>query len=185
LRLSVLLFGICAVCAATPTLAAQQQSRPAQGGIPLVPGTRVRVSAASLVTPLVANYMELRGDTLIVFDESGGRGVWSFGLDQVRRLETTAGQVTGHRRHIMRWGLIGAAAGAGAGLLFAASADPSDPGRKYSRPLTAGVGAVVGGLLGAFVGSRIRAEGWTPVPLPRHASVTPSGRGGLRVAFGY
>ena len=73
------------------------------------PGTRVRVTSPTLVAPLVANFLEQRGDTLVFIENERGRGVWSLGLGQIDRLETTAGE-TGRSRSAMKKGaLIGGA----------------------------------------------------------------------------
>lgn len=176
------------VAGAPVTSAAQQPPRPAGSaaqGLPLVAGARVRIKATNLVAPLVANYLELRGDTLMLFEESAGRGVWSFALSQVERLETTTGDRRGHRPYILRGAAYGFAGGTVAGLLFAASVSPSDPDREYSRPLTAVVGGAIGAGVGALIGSRLVAEGWAPVPLPRRVSLTPDLRGGLRLGIGF
>ena len=161
------------------TMRAQEQpARSGQNGLPIAPGTRVRVTAANLVAPVVANFLELRGDTLLLFEEGAGRGLWSVTLDQVRRLEATVGDRNLHRPYVVRGALIGAGVGAVAGLAFAATFEPSDPDRKYSRPLSGLLGAALGTGLGALIGSRFTAEGWVPVPLPRGLSMSP-GRSGL------
>ena len=42
------------------------------------PGTRVRVHADNLVTPLVAHFLEMRGDTAVFIEDAAGpSGVWS------------------------------------------------------------------------------------------------------------
>jgi hypothetical protein len=43
-----------------------------------------------MVVPLIANFLEQRGDTLVFIEDERGRGVWSFGLSQIERLETSA-----------------------------------------------------------------------------------------------
>lgn len=156
------------VAASVP--AAAQQAQPSAQALPLVPGSRVRVTATGLVAPLVANYLELRGDTLVLFEDGTGRGIWSFALDQVERLETTAGERAVNRPYIMRGALIGGAIGALSGVIFAASANPSDPSEEYSMPLTGVLGAAVGAGIGGLIGSRFTTEGWVPVPLPRRTA---------------
>jgi hypothetical protein len=180
LRLTVSRVATCLLLGmALPVGAQQPGGSPQQPtGIPLVPGSRVRVTATTLVAPLVANYLSLRGDTLMLFEEQAGRGVWSVTLDQVRKLETTVGMKTGHGPYIMRGAMIGAGAGAVGGLVFAASAKPSDPTRKYSRPLSMLVGMGAGALVGGFIGSRFKVEKWAPVPLPAHGDAEP-GRSSL------
>lgn len=175
MRLTVTRVAACLLLAIAVPASAQQSGASSQTptGIPLVPGSRVRVTATSLVAPLVGNYLSLRGDTLILYEEQAGRGVWSVTLDQVTKLETTVGMKTGHGPFIARGALIGGGAGMIGGLIFAASAKPSNPSRQYSRPLTALVGIGAGALVGGFVGSRFRAEKWAPVPLPTHAGAAP------------
>lgn len=183
MRLNALVFSLALPIAAScafPGAALAQQTAPrsAQNGLPIAPGTRVRVTADNLVAPLVANFLELRGDTLILFEEGAGRGIWSVALGQVRRLEATAGDRTLHRPYVIRGALFGAGIGALGGVIFAATVEPSDPDRKYSRPLTGLVGAAVGAGIGALIGSRFTTEGWVLVPLPRGLSLLP-GRSGL------
>lgn len=158
------------------SLAAQQVS--------VLPGSRVRVTAATLVAPLVANFLEQRGDTLVLIEESSGRGVWSLPLAQVLKLETTGGDATVNRPYVLTGAAIGAGSGLVAGLLFAAAARPSEEGRTYNRPVVGLVGAAIGGGIGAFIGSRRRTERWVNVPLPS-VLVLPGRRGvGLSLPFG-
>lgn len=187
LRLNVFILSLTLPIAASvfPGAARAQQPPAADNGLPIAPGTRVRVTAVNLVAPLVANYLELRGDTLILFEEGAGRGIWSVALGQVQRLEATAGEQRLHRPYIVRGALIGAGAGALGGIVFAATVEPSDPDRKFSRSLSALLGATVGAGIGALVGSRFTTEGWVPIPLPRGVSLLPihSGLLGVRVVF--
>ena len=169
---------IAASCAFPAAARAQQPPRSAENGLPIAPGTRVRVTADNLVAPLIANFLEMRGDTLVLFEEGSGRGIWSVALGQVQRLEATAGDRRLHRPYVVRGALFGAGAGAIAGLVFAAAVEPSDPDREYSLPLSGLVGAALGAGIGALIGSRFTAEGWVPVPLPRGLSLRP-GRAGL------
>lgn len=110
--------------------------------------------------------MELRSDTLIVFEESA-RGIWSFALDQVERLETTAGERGSHRPYVLKGALYGSGAGLVAGYLFASLLKPSDPTREYSKVGMALIGAAIGTGLGVVVASRFTAEQWTLVPISR------------------
>lgn len=175
MRLIVTRVAACVLLGIAVPAGAQQSGDSSQtpSGIPLVPGSRVRVTATSLVAPLVGNYLSLRGDTLILYEEEAGRGVWSVTLDQVTKLETTVGMKTGHGPFIARGALIGAGAGLVGGMIFAASAKPSNPSRKYSRPLTALVGIGAGAVVGGIVGSRFRAEKWATIPLPAHGGAGP------------
>lgn len=171
-----------------PTVTVAQQPKPTpppQGALSIVRGSRVRVSSPVFVTPLVANYLELRGDTLIFFEEGAGRGIWSVTLDQVRQLESSVGQRSRYRPYIIAGALIGGSIGAVGGLLMASTLDPSDPEKRYSRPLTTTLGALVGGGLGAYIGSRRTTEQWAAVRLPRRVSFGPDGYGAVRVWLGY
>ena len=179
LKSLVLALGLASAFAA---VAAAQPASPS--AVPIVAGSRVRVKAASLVAPLVANCLEQRGDTLVFIEEGTGRGLWSFAIRQIERLETTAGEGGKNRQYVGRGALYGGGAGVAAALLFASSVSPSDSNRKYNRVLTAAVGAAVGAGIGAVIGSRIKTERWHNVPLPRQLSLVPSWRG-LRVTVGF
>ena len=186
MRLQALILCLFALVTGRSIAGAQQQQAPRiQGSLPIERGSRVRVRADILVAPLIANYLELRSDTLILFEESAGRGMWSVPLTQVRQLETSVGQRNSYRPYIVTGALVGTGAGAIGGLLFAATFSPSNPERKYSRPLSAAVGAIVGAVAGGIVGSRLTAEQWAQVPLPRRVSLVPAGHGIVRVAVGY
>jgi hypothetical protein len=138
-----------------------------------------------MVTPLIANYLELRRDTLVVVEEGAGRGIWTLALDQVERLEASTGSHSMYRPYIVQGAVLGAAIGATGGLVFASTFSPSNESRKYSRVLTMGLGGAVGALVGGMVGSRRTAEQWSRIPLPRRMTVLPDGRGTFRVAIGY
>ncbi len=176
---------VIALCGITLPVAGGAQSQPASGALPLVRGSRVRVRASVMVTPLIANYLELRKDTLVVVEEGAGRGIWTLALDQVQRLEASTGSRSMHGPYIMQGAVVGAAIGAAGGLIFASTFSPSDQSKKYSRVLTMGLGGVVGALAGGVVGSRRMAEQWSRVPLPRRVSVLPDRYGVLHVAVGY
>ncbi|MEP7346659.1 MAG: hypothetical protein ABI877_15415 [Gemmatimonadaceae bacterium] len=162
-----------------------QNTVTSQNGIPLVPGQRVRVYAPNLVAPLVANYLEHKADTLLFFEERAGRGIWSLTLDQITKLEVTLGEKSHHKESVVKYGLIGAGAGALAFGFFAANAHPSDKSRDYSTFGTAAIGLVVGGGIGAYLGSRASAEKWGPVSLPKKLAIGPdmSGRWHLSAAL--
>lgn len=188
MRLLALFLLAFAIASANPRAVGAQQAPSAGTGVqgsPLASGTRVRVSAASLVAPLVANYLEVRGDTLVLFEESSGRGVWTFPFSQVQRLETSIGDRRGHRPHIIRGATWGAGIGALAGLLFAATATPSDPDRKYSQPLSMLTAGIVGAGIGGYIGSRVREEAWAPIPIPRRVSLVPGIRSRVGITFSF
>lgn len=84
-----------------------------------------------------------------------------------------------YRPYMVRGALFGAGIGAVAGVILASTLEPSDPDRKYSRPLSGLVGAALGAGIGALIGSRFTTEGWVPVPLPRGLSLVPGRSGPL------
>ncbi|HEX9564526.1 MAG TPA: hypothetical protein VF981_11165 [Gemmatimonadaceae bacterium] len=173
---AVATLGLCLALGADP-VAAQQ--------VPVTPGSRVRVSASSLVAPLVANFLEQRGDTLVFIEDGTGRHVWTFALDQVVKLETTAGETAVSRPWVLKGAAIGGGAGLVSGLVFAASVSPSNEDRRYNKPATALVGAAIGAGIGALIGSRHKLERWTQVQLPRGLSLAPDFRGGIVVSLRY
>jgi hypothetical protein len=171
LRLKALLLSITLACGARETLA---QTRPST--VPVPPGSRVRVKTPTLVAPLVANFLEQRGDTLVFIEDGRGRGVWTFGIGQIERLEMTAGESGRNKQPIAKGAAIGAGVGFLAGVLFASVADPSDESKKYSPGLTGVVGALVGAPIGAYFGSRVKSERWVEVPINRGLSFRTTGR---------
>ena len=181
MRLNFLVLSLC-LAGLAPEAGAQASSRAA---VPITAGTRVRVKTPTLVAPLIANFLEQRGDTLVFIEDGRGRGVWSFALAQIERLETTGGESGRNKRPVGRGAVIGGGIGLVGGLLFAAAAQPSDSTKKYSRPLTAGLGAGIGVGLGAIIGSRAKSERWVNVPLPRQFSLIPNRRGGFSIAIGF
>jgi hypothetical protein len=157
----------------------------ATAALPVVPGARVKVSASTLVTPLLANYLEMRGDTAVFIEASAGRGIWTFTMDQITRIE----QSQGEKRYNKRPMLIGAAVGAPVGVLLfwgtTGIIKPGDSGKRYNRSATAGAGLVVGAAIGALVGTRFTEEHWMPLPLPKRLSIMPTRRNGVDVGFGF
>jgi hypothetical protein len=175
LRLKAL-FVVVVVAVAGASRDTAAQTRPATIGV--VPGSRVRVKTPTLVAPLVANFLEQRGDTLVFIEDGTGRGVWSFDIDQIERLEMTAGEAGRNRTPTLKAAGIGAGIGFLAGFLFAEVASPSDSTKQYSKLLTGVLGAGVGAGIGGIVGSRIKEEHWVNVPLPgRGLSFMTNGRG--------
>lgn len=157
---------------AAPDLGAQTRA----GTVPVAPGSRVRVKTPTLVAPLIANFLEQRADTLVFIEDGTGRGVWSFPLSQIERLEMTAGDAGRNRKPIAVGAAIGAGAGLVVGTLFAKVFSPSDSTREYSPLLTGALGAGIGAGLGAYAGSRVQKERWVNIPLPSQFSLRASGR---------
>jgi hypothetical protein len=181
LDLKALVVSLSLACIAQDVAAQQQNPR---SGIPLVPGSRVRVKTPTLVAPLVANFLEQRGDTLVFIEDGRGRGVWSFEIAQIERLETSAGEAGRNIRPIGKGAAIGAGVGLVLGIAFAAVAAPSDSTREYSKLLTGAAGAAAGAGVGALVGSRVKSEHWVSVPLPRRQlTFRTNGRGVFAIGF--
>lgn len=165
---------VLSVTGIVPQLGAQTRT---SGSVPVIPGSRVRVSTPNLVAPLIANFLEQRGDTLVFIEEGTGPGVWTFELSQIQQLERTAGEAGHNRKPIVLGAAIGAGVGLVSGAVFARFLQPSDSTREYNRVLTALVGAGVGAGVGGFWGSRVKTERWVNVPLPRQFSLRTNGRG--------
>jgi hypothetical protein len=161
LRLKALILSILFAAVAHNAAA---QTRPSTVGV--VPGSRVRVKTPTLVAPLIANFLEQRADTLVFIEDGTGRGVWSFALSQIERLERTAGDAGRNRTPSVQGAAIGAGIGFALGVIFASVASPSDDTKEYSKALTGGVGAAVGAGVGLYFGSRVKSERWVNVPLP-------------------
>jgi hypothetical protein len=134
------------------------------------------VTAPTLVAPLVANFLEQRGDSLVFIEDGRGRGLWSFSIAQIQRLEITAGEAGRNKKPIAKGAAIGAGVGLALGVLFASAAQPSDSTKEYNKVLTGAAGAAAGAGIGAYVGSRVKSEKWVNVPLGRLFSVGLSGR---------
>jgi hypothetical protein len=181
LHLKALVVSVALACIAQDVSA---QVRTGNSTVPLTPGSRVRVKAGTLVSPLVANFLEQRGDTLVFIEDGRGRGVWSFGIDQIERLDRAAGESGRRKRPIAQGAAIGAGVGLLLGVVFTTVAEPSDSTKEYSRILTGLAGAGVGAGVGAFAGSRIKAERWISVPLPGRLSLRLNGRSGIGIAIG-
>lgn len=170
---------------AAPLHAARaQQASTAPSSLPIVPGARVRISATTLVAPLLANYLETKGDTAVFIEAGAGRGIWTFTLDQLTKIEQSAGDRRFNKRPMLIYAAIGAPVGAlviwgPTGLI-----SPSDSTRKFNRTGTALAGAALGAVVGALIGSRVTEEHWMSLPLPRRVSFNPFRRDG-RVDVGW
>jgi hypothetical protein len=147
----------------------------------LAPGTRIRVKSPEVVTPVIGSFQGLRRDTLVVIEDGNSAQIWSFPTSTIERLEVSAGMKGGNRGPMTRWALIGAGGGAVAGWLVAAALEGSGDS-EYNDLLSAGVGAVIGGGIGAAYGYRRLEEHWTGVSIPRRVGLAPT-RNGVRVGF--
>lgn len=177
LRQIIETFALCA--AASLSLASTVSAQAVDQSIGVVPGTRVRVSAPTLVAPLIANFLHVKGDTAVFMEDAAARGIWSIRIAEITSLERSGGEQRMNGDYMLRGGLVGGGIGALGGIVFASSAKPSDDSRKYNRLTTGLVGAGAGALVGVLVGSRFSKEGWIPVPL-RRMSFAPS-RTGVRL----
>lgn len=145
--------------------------------LPVPPGARVRVTAPQLVTPLIANYLEMRGDTVVLVEDRAGQGLWSIPYDDIRKLELSIGQKKNHGPYIVRGAVLGGAAGFLIGIATAATVNPSDTTRKFKRLTTGALFAAGGGVVGGFVGSRFSTENWSPLSMRRRVTLAPAPRG--------
>lgn len=171
MHLKALLVSLSLVCVGQ-NVAAQTSG----SSVPIVPGSRVRVMTPTLVAPLIANFLEQRGDSLVFIEDGRGRGLWAFALAQIQRLEITAGEAGRNKRPIAKGAAMGAGVGLVLGVLFAVAAEPSDSTKEYSPLLTGAAGAAAGAGLGAYFGSRVKTERWVNVPLGRQFSLAVSSR---------
>ena len=139
----------------------------------------MKVTAPSLVGPLVANYLEMRSDTVVLVEDRAGQGLWSIPYSDIRALHLSAGMKQNHTPYILQGAALGGGAGLLVGILAAATFQPSDTSKKFKRLTTGLVGAAIGAGIGGFVGSRFSAENWVPISLPRRLSVYPSSKGAV------
>ena len=147
----------------------------------IAPGTRVRVKSPQVVAPVIGSYQGIRRDTVVVIEDGTAAQVWSFTTATIERIEVSAGMKGGNRGPMTRWGLIGAGAGAAAGLLVSAVLQGASDS-EYNHAINAVIGAGIGGAAGVAYGHRKLEEHWTEVPTPRRVGVAPT-RDGFRVGF--
>ncbi len=156
----------------------------------VTPGARVRVSAPTVAErPLLGTVVALEVDTLIV-DARGYAHPLALPLASLAWLEVSRGQ----KSRTLKGAGIGFLVGGAAGLATAAIAC-AIAGDCYDDSLTGlvyayfgGLGAVVGALTGAIIGSTIDVDRWVDVPLERlRVSLGPQRDGrlglGLSVRF--
>ncbi len=159
----------------------------------VVPGSRVRVSAADHVYPFTGRVTAVRGDTLEFLPDGDGAAI-ALPLSAMTGLDRSLGR----RSHLLAGAGIGIASGAVLGGLVGSIAyQPcTETGflacmfRPTSRSEAAGLGAVLGGLggaaVGALIGAGTSAERWQAVPLAgARVAVTrlPAGRTGIGLGF--
>lgn len=169
----------CAVFMLMSTIGSTLEAQSSQSRIllPVPPGARVRVTAPSLVGPLVANYLEMRSDTVVLVEDRAGQGLWSIPYSDLRTLHLSAGIKRNHPPYILRGAALGGAGGFLIGVLAAASFQPGDTAKKFKRVTTGLVVGGIGATIGGIVGSRFTTENWVPISLQRRVSILPSRRG--------
>ena len=151
----------------------------------VVPGDIVRVTAPSMdVEKGVGTVAALETDTLVV--QVGERAdALQVPLADVTRLEVHRGRQSSADTGV----LIGAGAGAAAGVITALALCAGDECRAYdARELGAVflgvVGAGLGAGIGYIIGSNIQTDRWEEVPLGElRVGLTPHGRRGLAVSL--
>lgn len=167
---------------AAATLAAQQAR-------PLAPGDRVRVVLQGMPPIKVVGSVEWFGrDTLFVqtaagFAPGGGsRAItWPLAVGDIGSLELSDGIHT----HLVRGVILGAAAGAAAGIDVGWASGSDIRMRASQKAFAYGVSlAAFGAGVGGVVGNAVRYERWIAVPV-EHLRVAPSATGGVLIAFGW
>ncbi len=155
----------------------------------VTPGARVRVSAPTVAErPLLGTVVALEVDTLIV-DARGYAHPLALPLASLAWLEVSRGQKSRTLKGAGIGFLVGGAAGlATAAIWCAIDCDAGDPYTGLVYAALGVLGAGVGALTGAIIGSTIKVDRWLDVPLYQlRVGLTPSERLGLtvsaRVAF--
>ena len=184
LRTTILVTLLTVVSVILAPVASAQSGASPQGTIPLIAGTRVRVRSINMVAPVIAQFMEVKGDTAFFIEDNAGRGVWSIQLSEIAKLERSDGEHRRQQPYIRRGVLWGAGIGFGAAYLYTSAAKPSNSGKKFQRLPSAAIGGLVGAGVGAYIGSRFRDERWVNVPVIRGLSIAPNERG-LQVGWSF
>jgi hypothetical protein len=133
-------------------------------------GARVRLTAPSLsARPLVGKLVREQSAVLEIAREDGS--VSSIPIAKIAKLQVSSGK----KRKTLLGAFCGAALGVGIALYAYRCQHP-----RYCEEDYRGVAAVVfgggGAAVGALVGSEIRTERWTTVPIPAARSVSGPSR---------
>ncbi len=160
----------------------QLPSDPDRAGVPLPPGTRVRVYPAG--------EDDEREGVLVGADETSLRirddgEVVTVKRHTIRRIDVaTPGRRPTKGKRIAIGSLIGAGGGLSAGATAAyvlAGGVSGDPDYNAAPPILTGV--AIGAAVGGLIAHATRGLGWTEVPIDRvQASVLPTRRGGVHAA---
>jgi hypothetical protein len=150
----------------------------------LVPGSRVRITEKAS-KPRAGTVVTASADSVVLKVDSAGQTA-TFSVAKISQLEVSRG-IKGHAGNGVALGLL---VGAGTGALVASLACGGGSTDCYdgeSGPVTlaaAGLGAVVGMVTGAVIGSNHKSESWEAVPSSNwHLSTVPSTRGGLALSL--
>lgn len=162
----------CLLAFLVPTLAHAEAEKPQD----LAPGVRVRVTAPTVAPgPLVGTVRSLSADAIEIAVK-GREGTIQMPRASVLRLEVSRGRNRG------KGALIGAATLATAGIVVGAVGcrDSGDFDSGFCAAVLGGTGLVLGGGVGALVGS---GERWTELPSDRfRVSLAPTPGGGVELS---
>ena len=138
------------------------------------PGAKVRVTAPTLgLDGHTGVIQELTGDRLYLATETNGPlQVHRIPMSAIAKLDVR----TGRRSHWVKGAGIGALVGLIRGVQVARSDDYPD-----DDPMEIGVGVVTGALLGIGIGSLIKSDQWTEVPLGQSRPRLIAGRDGVGI----
>jgi len=169
-----IIFSILNVIIFSVPLVAQQQRLPES----LLPGNRVRVTAPQFFqkikiskfsrkkSRLVGTVVAANADTLFFkVDNQPEPLIMSVPFASLNRLEVSRGKKSKIGSGAGVGFLIGAIAGAAIGYI--ADEEGNDLPPEHAALVVAGPGAILGILIGAGIGSRMRGDSWEEVPLNR------------------
>jgi hypothetical protein len=148
------LLALCVTAAFPAALRAQIE------GSTLPTGVRVRVRETSNPQPFTGMLWHVSGDTYAV-RPSGTNTLLELSRSRIVSIDVSAG------RDRVRWGFLGAAAGALAGGLFGAATIGEDPNADLGSVGGFVVGSLVGAPLGAVLGALSAPERWRRIRLDR------------------
>jgi hypothetical protein len=152
-------------------------------GLPVMVGSRVRISAPSLVKGdhIQGVIAAIDGDSATVSTESGVPVVVA--REAVGSFEVSIGR----KRNTLKGAAIGAVVGAALG--FAMHVDPQNCGMNSpnacSRGEAIGIGTLGGAAWGAIIGAFVKSDRWVHVPLERWRVDIRPVRGGGRASMSF
>jgi hypothetical protein len=150
-------------------------------------GDRVRLRTSSFPEPVVGEVLAADGDSLVVVQESGA--TLAFPIADILTIERSLGRTSQAARGLALGAGFGFAVGAAGGIAIAAAVCGScDPDVAGEAVVGYGLlGAFLGGIGGALIGSRSLTDRWESVELPTggftisqlHVQPLPDGRFGF------